>query len=144
MPGSRGGNISVISAVRLSGVVGWYAYDGAVNKERCVGFLESIADLLQPGDVVVLDNVRFHHSDVVLDVISKAGATPLFIAPYHPELNAIEEVFSFVKHQLRKRSPRTIGQLMRAVARAFKSLTQNHLAAFVGHALQWARLYQGS
>lgn len=140
----RGSNLSVIAAISLDKVLDWYPFDGSLNKERCVGFLQRFVDQLEENSVVVMDNVSFHHSKEVLGVIEAAGAKVLFIAPYHPEFNAIEEVFSFVKHLLRKMEPRTIVDVVGSLRRAFGSLTKKHLSAFVGHVFKHARIYQPS
>lgn len=141
---NRGSNISVIAAINLDKVLAWYPFDGAVNKERCIEFLEKLAVQLNEDSVVVMDNVRFHHSKEVLEVIERAGAKVLFIAPYHPELNAIEEAFSFVKHMLRKFEARTIVDLMDALAEAFGGLTVRHLGAYISHVFRFAEAYQPS
>lgn len=140
----RGSNLSVIAAISVDKVMSWYPFDGAVNKERCVGFLERLAAQLDDKSIVVMDNVKFHHSAEVLAVIENAGAKALFTAPYHPEFNAIEEVFSFVKHQLRKLQARSVVGMVDALATAFGRLTKRHLKAFVEHVFKQARAVQPS
>lgn len=136
VPGSRGSNISVIAAVRESEVIAWYPHDGAVDGERFVGFLrDRLSPSLKAGDVVVMDNVRFHHIAEVAKTLDDAGARVLYIAPYHPELNAIEEVFSVVKGDVRRGEPRSICALVDRLKAAFALLTPAKLAAFVTHAL---------
>ena len=133
VPGSRGSNISVIAGIRQDVVVDWYPHDGAVDTDRFVAFVHRLK--LRDGDVVVMDNIRFHHTDAVKDAIKAAGASILYIPPYHPELDAIEEVFSVVKRDLRRREPRSICALVDALKGAFGRLTRELLGAFVGHAL---------
>lgn len=136
VPGSRGGNISVIAAVREDGVLTWQARDGAIDGERFLLFLrERLVPTLRTGDVVVMDNVRFHHIPEVTTVIEEAGASVLFLPPYHPELNAIEEAFSVVKGAVRRLEPRSICDLVAALKTAFARLTQPTLRALVAHAL---------
>jgi transposase len=139
VPGNRGSNISVIAAVRQGGVLAWYPQDGAIDGERFLAFLrERLVPVLRPGDVVVMDNVRFHHIPEVATVIVSAGARVLYVPPYHPELNAIEEAFSVVKGAVRRLEPRTICDLVDALRAAFGRLTRKILEALVAHALAHA------
>ena len=138
VPGSHGGNISVIAAMRREALLEWYAHDGAVNEERCVAFGHRFAVHLKPSDVVIMDNVRFHHTAAVKAVIEATGARILYIPPYHPELDAIEEVFSVVKRDVRRREPRSVVALVDALRAAFGRLTRAMLRAFVDHALDHA------
>lgn len=134
-PFNRGSNISIIAAVREDAVMAWRPMDGAVDGERFLAFVtDALAPKLEVGDVVVLDNVRFHHMQPVRDAIEREGATVLFISPYSPELNAIEEVFSFVKGRLRQLEARSIPALIDALTTSFRAAT-NHLRAYVTHAL---------
>lgn len=139
VPGNRGANVSVIAAVRNDAVVGWYPHDGAVDAERCTAFVHRL--LLKEGDVVVMDNVRFHHSDSVKKAIQSYGARILFIPPYHPELDAIEEVFSKVKRSVRRLEPRTICSLIQALTSSFACVSKENLDAFVKHALWFAKQF---
>ena len=56
---------------------------------------------LSPGDVVVMDNLASHKSPAVRRAIRKAGAHLLFLPPYSPDLNPIEQAFSKIKHWMR-------------------------------------------
>lgn len=139
VPGNRGSNISVIAAVRQGGVLAWYPQDGAIDGERFLAFLrERLVPVLRPADVVVMDNVRFHHIPEVATVIVSAGARVLYVPAYHPELNAIEEAFSVVKGAVRRLEPRTICDLVDALKAAFGRLTRKILEALVAHALAHA------
>lgn len=139
VPGSRGSNISVIAAVREDTVLTWYPHDGAIDGDRFLLFLrERLVPTLRSSDVVVMDNVRFHHIAEVAAVIEQAGARVLYLPPYHPELNAIEEAFSVVKGAIRRLEPRSICGLVDALKAAFGRLTQHTLRALVAHALSHA------
>ena len=78
-----------------------------------------LAPVLAPGDVVVLDNLAAHKVDGVARAIRAAGASVLYLPPYSPDLNPIEQVFAKLKALLRKAAARTrdglwsaIGQLL--------------------------------
>lgn len=124
------------------GVPHWFAYDGAINKARFISF---VRDLLGPNakdTVIVMDNIRFHHSKEVVELIERTGASILYTAPYHPEQNAIEEAFSFVKHHLRKLAPRCLPSLIHGLRDSFARLTPAHLAAYTEHVFKLAKMNQ--
>jgi DDE superfamily endonuclease len=83
------------------------------QRERFLNFVEEkLATTLWPGTIVVLDNVRFHHMEPVRRIVEARGAKPVVI---HPELNAAEELFSFLKSALRRQKQRTIAGLTTAI-----------------------------
>ena len=138
VPFQRGTNISVLASVTAQGVLAWNAYDGAVDSERFVAFL---ADKLLPkvrrGDVLVMDNVRFHKTAEVKRIVEEAGVTLCYIPPYHPELNAAEELFSLFKSGLRRREARTLATLIEETRDILTSVGPK-AAGFVRHVLNLA------
>jgi transposase len=137
VPFSRGSNISVLAAMRVDGVSAWKAFDGAVNAALFIEFVEQqLAPTLRPGDVLVLDNVRFHHVEPVRRAVEARGAKLCFIPAYHPELNAAEELFSFLKGSLRRRKERTIVGLMSAIQEVFEGVGFKRISSFINHALK--------
>ena len=138
LPFIRRSNISVVAAIRESGVVTWRPKDEAVNEEWFTMFVtDHLVPKLTPGDFVVLDNIAFHKCDAVREVIEAAGAHVLFTPPYSPEMNAIEEVFSIVKAKLRRISARKLADLIDALRVAF-SIPSTTLRKLVSHALEHA------
>ena len=72
------------------------------------GWIETqLAPELQPGDIVILDNVGFHKSERAAELVRVQGAWLLFLPPYSPDLNPIGMAFSKLKALLRKRAART-------------------------------------
>jgi transposase len=137
VPYTRSNNVSVLTAMRVDGVVAWNAYDGALNEERFTAFVENkLAPTLRPGDIVVLDNVRFHHAASVKACVAARGARLEFIPPYHPELNANEELFSFLKNALRRQKPRTLSELVERTKAILDGVGFARLSAFIRHALR--------
>lgn len=78
---------------------------------------EMLAKELSPGDVVVMDNLSSHKSDAGRDAITGAGAELLFLPPYSPDLNPIEQVFSKLKRALRRSAKRSVGALRDEIGR---------------------------
>jgi transposase len=78
---------------------------------------------LKPGEVVILDNLGSHRGKAVRHAIRKAGAKLLFLPKYSPDLNPIEQVFSKLKHLLRKTQPRSYGTLRKAIGELLGTYT---------------------
>ncbi len=74
-----------------------------------------LAATLSQGDVVILDNLPAHKSEKAAQCLKQRGAWFLFLPPYSPDLNPIEQLFSKIKAHLRKAEARTFGALWRAI-----------------------------
>ena len=85
---------------------------------------------LTPGDVVILDNLPAHKGAVVRVAIEAAGASLLFLPPYSPDFNPIENAFSKLKALLRKAAARTVDQLWSAIANAIDAYTPQECANY--------------
>jgi len=82
--------------------------DGPINGASFLAYVEQIlVPTLQPGDVVIIDNLASHKSQAVQNAIRAAGARLLFLPPYSPDLNPIEQVFAKLKTLLRKANARS-------------------------------------
>ncbi|GJD58426.1 hypothetical protein MTDSW087_02416 [Methylobacterium dankookense] len=97
------------------------------------GATETLVPVLQPGDIVVMDNLPAHKVAGVQDAIEAAGARLLYLPSYSPDFNPIEQVFAKLKALLRSAAARTIPDLWAAIRQAFTRLTpqecRNYLAA---------------
>jgi transposase len=83
--------------------------DGPINGELFSLYIEKIlAPTLSPGDVVVLDNLGSHKGKAARAAVRDKGAHLLFLPPYSPDLNPIEQVFAKLKHMMRKAQPRDV------------------------------------
>jgi transposase len=76
-----------------------------------------LAPTLQPGDIVVLDNLSSHKVSGVRQAIERAGASVLYLPPYSPDLNPIELAFSKLKRLLREAAQRTVDALWQTIGR---------------------------
>lgn len=89
--------------------------------------------VLKPGDVVVLDNLGAHHRKSALALIGEAGAGPLFIPPYSPDLNPIELCWSKLKAIFRQVGARTVTALQAAIEDARNAITESVAACWFKH-----------
>ena len=134
-PGNDGGNISVVGALAAEGVIAYHAVYGAMDTERFEDFIvRKLAPKLGARDIVFMDNVRFHKADCVRAAITKTGAKLVFLPPYSPEMNPIEEVWSFFKDLMRKAAARDVPNLVDALVRAMQAITSDLAKAFIKHA----------
>ena len=105
-----------IAGLRCHGMIAPWIVDAPMNASRFETWIETqLAPELQPGDIVILDNVGFHKSERAAARVRKCGAWMLFLPPYSPDLNPIEMAFSKLKALLRKKAARTFHALSDAL-----------------------------
>ena len=85
---------------------------------------------LQPGDIVVLDNLSSHKVTGVAEAIQAAGATLLYLPPYSPDFNPIEKFFSKLKALLRKAAKRSIDALWKEIGDLLNAVTPDECSNF--------------
>jgi transposase len=100
--------MTFIAALRHDRIDAPWVIDGPINGERFRLYVENVLiPTLMPGDIVVLDNLGSHKGQAVRSAIRAAGAKILFLPPYSPDLNPIEQVFAKLKHFMRDAAERT-------------------------------------
>jgi transposase len=122
-----------IAALRHDRITAPCVFDGAINGERFLAYVEqALAPTLQPGDIVIMDNLGAHKVAGVREAIAARGASVLHLPPYSPDLNPIEQVFAKLKTLLRTAATRTVDALWHAIGQALDAFTpaecQNYLA----------------
>lgn len=117
---------TLIAALGVEGVRCSTVVDGAVNADIFEAFVEQVlAPRLEPGDVVVMDNLSSHKRDRTRQLIEQAGAELRFLPPYSPDLNPIEMVFSKIKQILRSLACRTVDTLWESMQKVLDQITTN-------------------
>ena len=112
------------AGLRLNGMTAPLVLDGPMDGECFLAYVEQIlAPTLRPGDVVVMDNLPAHCVNGVCGAIERAGAKLLYLPPYSPDFNPIEQAFSKLKAQLRKAAARTLDDLWNAIAASLPTFT---------------------
>lgn len=105
-----------IAALRHDEITAPYVFDGPINGASFLAWVEqSLVKTLKTGDIVVMDNLGSHKVTGVREAIEAAGASVLYLPPYSPDLNPIEQVFSKLKTLLRKTAARTVEALWSAL-----------------------------
>jgi transposase len=134
VPDCRGENLSVLGSIDLAGLTTALAVDGAVDREIFDWYVcEILAPTLRPGDVVVWDNLSVHKSAVAREAIEARGAEVLDLAPYSPDLNPIEKMWSKIKAIVRSAKARTREDLHQALTKAFAAVTAKDAKAWFAH-----------
>jgi transposase len=123
-PVNHGKPTTVISSVRLDGSTVPPVIPGTMNGEIFKNYIsEHLAATLRPGDIVIMDNLSSHKVKGIQEAVETAGAALLYIPPYSPDLNPIEEMWSKLKAYLRKVKARTSENLLAAITDGFKTIT---------------------
>jgi len=111
--------VTMLSSIRLDGRTECIVVDGAMDRAM---FSEYIAQILcptiRPGDIVIMDNLSAHKNPDVAEHIKQCGAELLYLPPYSPDLNPIENMWSKVKQLLRGMEMRTYDTLQKGIANA--------------------------
>ncbi len=133
-PAAPGERVSTVAVLTDQGVEAEHLYFGSMTAKRFVSYLEiSVLDLLVGGKTLIMDNLPAHHARIVKSFLSRHKVSFLFLPPYSPELNPIEEAFSKIKQNIRKHKPRTSESLFGAIKNAIKTVTQDDVIGYVNH-----------
>ena len=131
-PHGRWRTYTFLAALRSDRVEAPFLFDGPINGERFRAWIEkALVPTLQPGDIVVLDNLGSHKGQAIRQAIRLAGAHLLFLPAYSPDLNPIEQLFSKLKHWLRRHQTRTYDALCDAIASILQTITPNECANYI-------------
>jgi transposase len=123
-----------IGALRCDAVTATGVFDGAINGELFLAYVQQVlVPTLRPGDVVIMDNLRSHKVAGLREAIEAAGASLLFIPPYSPDLNPIEQAFAKLKALLRAKAIRTVDALWKALGSLVDCFTPEECANFLRH-----------
>lgn len=124
---------TMIAAMRVDGSTACLAIEGATDAEVFRTYIEQVLQpTLRQGDIVVMDNLAAHKSEPTLALIRAAGAEPLFLPAYSPDLNPIEKMWSKVKNSLRTAAARTLPELQAAIGQALAKVTSTDAANWFG------------
>jgi transposase len=110
------------------------AVEGATDREVFEAYVEKIlAPSLQAEQVVVMDNLSAHKGERVRELVEERGAQLLYLPPYSPDLNPIEEAFAKIKSLLRKAEARTREALVEAMGQAISAVSARDAQGFFEH-----------
>lgn len=134
IPGGKWQVSTLVQAVALDGTRAAMVLDGPINSLCFAGFCQwLLAPSLNTGDLVVMDNLSSHRSAAAVRAIESVGARVLYLPPYSPDLNPIENIFSKVKQLFRGLRPRNFCQIVADAKNVLSQITLDDLEAVFLH-----------
>lgn len=128
VPGGHWHIHTLVHAVALDGTRAAMVLDGPLNSLCFTGFCEHfLAPALHPGDLVVLDNLSSHKSSAAMAAVEAVGAKMIYLPPYSPDLNPIENIFSKLKQLIRGICPHNWHEIIQATKQALLQITCNDI-----------------
>ena len=134
VPRNRGKNTTLLASMTLEGMGMCLAVEGATTATVFESYVEGVlAPTLKSGQVVVVDNLSAHKGERVRELIEGRGCELLYLPPYSPDFNPIEEAFSKIKGLLRKAQARSREALVEALGRAISAVSAMDARGFFKH-----------
>ena len=133
-PFNRGRNVTLIGAIAISGLLAPFTFQGWTNQDIFLTYVTSVlAPQLWSGACVVMDNLPAHKATIVREAIESVGARVVFLSPYSPDFNPIENCWSKLKQYLRSVESRTYEELDRAITEAINLVTDQDIIGWFTH-----------
>jgi transposase len=127
--------MTFLAALRIDRIEAPCVLDGPINGQSFTAYVEQfLVPTLKRGDVVVLDNLGSHKGKAVRRAIHKADAHLIFLPPYSPDLNPIEQFFAKLKTLLRKAEERTISATWQRIGQLLEAFAPNECANYLKNA----------
>ncbi len=131
-PHGRWRTLTFLAALRVDRIDAPCVIDGPINGQSFFAYVEQIlVPTLRPGDIVIIDNLGSHKAKRTRQAIRAVGAKLLFLPPYSPDLNPIEQVFAKLKTLLRKAEERTIEATWRRIGKLLDHFTPAECANYI-------------
>ena len=126
---------TLIAALRHQQMEAPFLVEGPVDAEVFLVYLQQVlVPCLQPGDMLILDNLATHKVQGMGPILSDRGVSLRYLPPYSPDLNPIEQAFAKLKAHLREAAARTLDDLQSAVAHSLDTFSASDCRAFFRHA----------
>ncbi len=135
VPRNRGKNTTLLSSMTTGGMGPSLAVEGATTARVFETYVEWVlAPSLQPGQIVVMDNLGAHKPKKIGELIEQQGCELLYLPAYSPDYNPIEEAFAKIKNLLRKAAARSKEALVEAIGVALSAISPKDARGFFEHA----------
>ena len=126
---------TLVAALTTSGITAPMVLDGAMDGAMFTAYVAQVLlKELQPGDLVIMDNLPAHKVAAVQEKIEGAGATLIYLPSYSPDFNPIEMAFSQIKAHLKKAAARTHDALQGAIAAAIDTVSAHNAINYFAEA----------
>jgi len=133
-PAGHWRTLTLLGAMTTEGLLATMTIESPTDGDVFVAYLDQVlCPRLQPGHIVVMDNLAAHKVAGVRERIEAAGAQLLYLPPYSPDFNPIEKCWGKVKQSLRSAKARTLEALEAAVGEALTTITPQNASAWFRH-----------
>ena len=134
VPRNWGRNVTLLSSRKILGMGPSMAVEGATTRAVFEAYVEeALCPSLSAGQVVVMDNLSTHKGGRTRELIEGRGCELLYLPPYSPDLNPIEQAFSKLKGLLRRAESRARGALIESMGAALSAITARDASGFFRH-----------
>ncbi|MGH7861127.1 MAG: IS630 family transposase [Candidatus Dormibacteraceae bacterium] len=134
VPRNQGTRTTLVSALGAAWIRAAMTLPGAINGATFRAFVEQVlGPTLEPGQIVVLDNLSAHKVEGIAALIEARGCHVLYLPAYSPDFAPIELADARIKNALRRTAARTTEALEAAIAEALSRVTADHARAWFTH-----------
>jgi len=134
VPAGHWRTLTLLGAISVSGWVATMTIEAPTDGDVFLAFLEHVlCPQLRPTHIVVMDNLTAHKVEGVRELIQATGARLLYLPPYSPDFNPIEQCWAQVKQHLRAAKARSVFTLEQAVTSALAALTSHQARSYFRH-----------
>jgi transposase len=124
--------MTFMAALRHDRITAPFVLDGPISGDSFKAYVEQVlVPTLKPGDIVIMDNLGSHKSGAIRSAIRAVGARLMFLPPYSPDLNPIEQVFAKLKTLLRKAEERTVEAVWRRIGKLLECFAPTECANYL-------------
>lgn len=135
VPRTRGKNTTLLASMSVEGMGPSLAVEGATTAAVFEAYIEKIlVPSLSPSQIVIMDNLGAHRPARIRELIEEAGCELLYLPPYSPDYNPIEEAFAKIKEILRRAKARGKKALIEAMGTALSAVSPNDALGYFEHA----------
>lgn len=133
-PAGHWRTLTLLGAITLDGLLATMTIESPTDGDVFLAYLEQVlCPRLQPGQVVVMDNLSAHKHSAVRQCIEQTGARLLYLPPYSPDFNPIEQCWAKIKEHLRAAKARLLEMLDQAVTEAIAAVSAHNATAWFRH-----------
>ena len=135
VPDGRWRTMTFLAALRHDRITAPWLLEGPIDGESFATYVGKVLlPTLRSGDIVIMDNLGSHRGKIIRQLIRSVGAKLFLLPKYSPDLNPIEQVFSKLKHLLRKAAARTVEAVWAAIGQALKAFMPEECAHYFKNA----------
>ncbi len=134
VPAGHWRTLTLLAALGLRGIRAAMTVEAPTDGDVFLAYVEQVlGPRLEAGEVVILDNLPAHKVAGVRALIEARGAQLLYLPPYSPDFNPIEQAWSKMKERLRAAKARTLPRLEDAVTAALAAITPDNAVGWFRH-----------